>query len=494
MSNVGQRTGAAQGVSKSSSFEDLHAAWYQRYRVVLPLTLVAVILETAVWRRFQTLFCGMLCRATAERQTLYANIAHEMLARGVKDYAQFPQLNSPAGVLYLYAGLQAVLGRLARTGLGDWLPVGLFCYVLCAVSYLMRRCRVPAAFLFFMVVPVGTLLQGHALLFVLPETAALGCLVTALAAILAGHYRVSVGALAVAVVFDVATVFPVLPALSLCLLRALGGRRSVLWSGVAGVFFLLVSVPFLLANPRAYLLQALDLRQRAVSWNPVLWLLEWLEQSYDLPGVTSPALHAIARCMWTRTALQTLLQFLWINYRWLRADGGIAGLLGKLLASQRGRGIRPTPWTPRETLTVVFEALLLSTLVRFPSLVHLDAFPLLSVLLSCFFCIALSFPLPRPAIFGLFAGIAYPLSFLYRRPLADAIAANLQFHVHLPRQLHFLPLVLLPVAQLIILVGVRRDMALQSRSAVSSAAHFRSLHAKDHRRSLSQTRPPIKLD
>lgn len=420
---------------------------------------------------------------------MYFKFAHRIITRDIKDYSQFPELKSPAGVIYFYTLLEIAIKHISWTGLTAYIPVALMFGFLSLVGYLMRRCRLPAAFLLFWVFPLGFLLQGHAMLHVLPETLSLFFLLAALATILCGNYRMSIVALAFATVFDFSTIIPVLPALSLCLFRTLGGRKSFSWSLGAVIFFLFASVPFLVDNPKAYLSQSLHVSRHVPRWNPIIWGLQYLEHHYDLPFITSEGLVRVSESVWINFTLQSLVQLIWINFRWLKADGGVVGFINKFYASHRGHGIRPTPWTPRETLTVIFESLLLSTFVRFPSLAHPEDFALLSVLLAGFFCIVLSYPLPLPAVFGLFGALGYPLSFLYRRPLVEAIAANIQYHVKLPQYLHFLPMMVFVVAQIVILM-LRRVLASPHRASLtsSSAAQFRALHTKDHRRSLSQSR------
>lgn len=389
--------------------------------------------------------------------------------------------------------LETLIGLIPWAKLASLIPVAFMFVTVSATAYLMRRCRLPASFLLFWVCPIGLILQGHAMLHVLPETLAVFFLLTALATIISGHYRLSIAALAVATVFDFSTVIPVFPALSLCLFRTLGGRKSVSWSLGAVVFFLFVSVPFLLDNPRAYLSQSLHVTKHTPRWNPFIWALQFVQYYYNLPFITSGRLTWIAESSLVSFSLHAISQSLLINYRWLWADGGIYGFVEKLYASHRGHGIRPTPWTPRETLTVVFESLMLSTLVRFPSLVHPEDFDLLSILISGFFCITLAYPMPMPAVAGLFGALCYPLSFLYRRPLFEALSTNIQFYVMLPKSLIFIPMLLFFFAQVIILFGIKRVLASPHRNSLTSnsAAQFKALHDKDHRRSLSQSRRPL---
>lgn len=386
-----------------------------------------------------------------------------------------------------------VLSKISWTGLGGLVPISLVLSVVVLSAYLMRRCRLPASFLLFWVCPIGLILQGHAMLHVLPETLSLLFLLGALATIISGHYRLSIASLAIATVFDFSTIIPVFPALSLCLFRTLGGRKSVSWSLGAVIFFLLVSIPFLTENPRAYLIQSLHVSRHTPRWNPFIWILQFLKHHQYLPLITNEHIKRVSESSLVSFSIQAVAQVLFINYRWLWVDGGILGFVEKFYASHCGHGIRPTPWTPRETLTVVFESLMLSTLVRFPSLAHPEDFALLSVLISGFFCITLAYPIPMPAIAGLFCVLCYPLSCLYRRPLSESIVANIQYHMKLPESLHFVPMILFFIAQIVILFGINRVLASPHRTSLtfSSAAQFRALHNKDHKRSLSQSRKPL---
>ncbi len=405
----------------------------------------------------------------------------------------FSFFRSPAGVIYFYTALEILLKKIPWAGLAGMIPIGLIMVIVTISAYLMRRCRLPAAFLLFWVCPIGLILQGHAMLHVLPETLSLLFLLGALATIISGRYRLSIASLAMATIFDFSTIIPVFPALSLCLFRTLGGRKSVSWSLGAVIFFLLASIPFLTENPRAYLSQSLHVTRNTPRWNPFIWVLQYLEHHYDLPWITDEHIEGVSESTFVSFALQAFAQVVFINYRWLWVDGGVLGFVEKFYASHRGHGIRPTPWTPRETLTVVFESLLLSTFVRFPSLAHPGEFALLSVLISGFFCISLAYPMPMPAVAGLFCVLCYPLSCLYRRPLAESIVANIQYHVKLSESLHFIPMLLFFIAQVVILFGIKRVLASPHRTSLtsSSTAQFKALHSKDHKRSLSQSRKPL---
>ena len=86
-----------------------------------------------------------------------------------------------------------------------------------------------------------------------------------------------------------------------------------------------------------------------------------------------------------------------------------------------------------ETLTVIFEAMLLSMLVAFPSMSDLDGFPLLRVLFYLLFCVLLSYPTPLPLIFGFVSATVYALSALYghsdlKRDFSDDLQFSLTLH------------------------------------------------------------------
>lgn len=49
---------------KSSSMEGISQPLHTQYRFMFPLTLVLLLLQTLIWRRYQDLFCGTLCAAT----------------------------------------------------------------------------------------------------------------------------------------------------------------------------------------------------------------------------------------------------------------------------------------------------------------------------------------------------------------------------------------------------------------------------------------------
>lgn len=358
------------------------------------------------------------------------------------------------------------------------LPMAIYCYFLFLINLLMKKSRIPAPFLLFFVFPGGLLMQGHGLMFVLPETLGLVWLLQALTALLGGYHTISVISLGMGLVFDFVVIFPVLPAFSLCLMRSMGARWTLLWIGSILMGFTLISSRFLLSNPIEYLTQALGLQVRTGTWNPLIWWVHWIEEALNLKVMTRNRLETIVKSIWSGIILQISAQFIFTNFRWLRADEGIFGLCGKFMKSNRGHGIRPTPWTPRQTLTVVFESLLLSVILRFPSLVHAEEFELILVLLSGFFCIGLADRMPIPAVYGLFAALSFPLTFLYRTLQDDGSIRmkainNLHFHLGFRESLHFLPMLLLPVVQLIILLGLkRRDISVSfsfSTSCASSA-------------------------
>lgn len=44
--------------------EGISQPLHTQYRFMFPLTLVLLLLQTLIWRRYQELFCGTLCAAT----------------------------------------------------------------------------------------------------------------------------------------------------------------------------------------------------------------------------------------------------------------------------------------------------------------------------------------------------------------------------------------------------------------------------------------------
>ena len=357
----------------------------------------------------------------------------------------------------------------------------------------MKKCRIPAAFLLFFVFPGGALLQGHSLMFVLPEMLGLVWFLQALTALLGGYHKLSVISLGMGLLFDFVIIFPVIPAFSLCLMRSMGARWTLLWMGVILVSsFSIISCQFLLNNPTEYLTRALGLQIRISTWNPLIWFMHWSEDQLNLKVLTRDRLEGILQSLWTGIILQFSSQLFFANFRWLRADGGIFGLFSKFIKSNRGHGIRPNPWTPRQTLTVIFESFLLSVILRFPSLIHVQEFELISVLLSGFFCVGLSDKIPVPGYYGIFAALTFPLTFLYRSlEFQNENLNNIHFHLGFKESLHFLPMILLPIVQLIILFGLRRRDVVLSFS--QNQHHFPSngFVPTHHRRSSSLNRRKI---
>lgn len=343
-------------------------------------------------------------------------------------------------------------------------------------AYLMKRCRIPAGLMVFFIVPLGVLLQGHALMFILPEMLGITLLLQCLVALIAGYQRISMVLLAGALSFDTGTVLPLLPALMLCLMRTMGMRCSFLWMSLSVLVFTAISGRFLLTNPSAYIYQSLGYKINLM--NPIHWILQ-------------ERINTVA----SGIALQSLCQVALINSRWLRNDGGILGLATKFMKSTRGHGIRPNPWTPRQTLTVIFESMLISGLLRFPSLLHASEFPLLPMMISGFFCVALAEPVPVPALFGIFTALSFPLSFLYRQ-FEDEFAVNvdeMRLHQFLPKlveSLHFLPMLLLPLVQLAVLSLFNRKDICGNVSGSGNGMKSPTVYP-NHRRSSSLSRRKI---
>lgn len=361
----------------------------------------------------------------------------------------------------------------------------------------MKRCRIEPMYLLFFVLPFGLLLQGQALMFLLPDILGMTVLLQTLLSVISGYQKTGVLLLVVAMSLDMISVLPVIPGLMLCLMRTMGARRAVLWIILAFAGFASISGNYLLANPGAYLSQCFGFQARESVWNPLIWFIHNCNfESVNLRNFTESALPGVF--------VQIIAQVAFLNFRWLRSDGGIAGLVIKFMRSNRGHGIRPNPWTPRQTLSVIFEAMLVSLLLRFPSLAHAEEFELIPVILSGFFCVALAEPVPLPALIGALTALTFPLSFLYRQFTefaADEI--EIQFHPKMRDSLHFLPMLFLPIAQLSILcLFKRKDIAgpaLSSPTAQkspnpsisasnSTQKIFSSYH---HRRSSSLSRRKI---
>lgn len=360
----------------------------------------------------------------------------------------------------------------------------------------MKRCRIPAGLMFFFVVPLGLLLQGHALSVILPEMLGMTILLQTLTALVSGYQKTAIFLLAASLSFDSILIVPLLPALMLCLMRTLGARGASFWMLISAVLSAAVCSEYLLTNPSAYLMQVLGLEAKNNLWNPFIWFIH----SFKMKIVTRNLLESFLNSIIPRVTLQILVQLVLINFRWLRSDGGIVGLAGKFLKSNRGLGIRPNPWAPRQTLTVIFESMLVSSMLRFPSLVHAEEFELLTVMISGFFCVALADAVPLPALFGIFTVLSFPMTFLYRQFILDISADDLHFNLDLKDTQHFLPMLVLPLSQLaVLLLFTRRDIgigpALQkspnpSTSSVNPITNV-SKGFLNHRRSSSLSRRKI---
>jgi hypothetical protein len=320
----------------------------------------------------------------------------------------------------------------------------------------MKRCRIPAGLMIFFVFPLGLLLQGHALAYILPEMVGITIVLQMLTALVSGYQRTAVFFLVVSMSLDSTVVVPLLPGLMLCLSRTMGARCASLWMISVVIGFSIISGKYLLANPSAYFAQVIGFEPKANLWNPIVWFVHSAEDHFKMNLVTRNSLEIVLNSVIPGIVLQSIAQLVLINFRWLRSDGGIIGLFRKFMKSNRGHGIRPNPWTPRQTLTVIFESMLVSSMLRFPSLVHAEGFELLTVMVSGFFCVTLADSVPLPALFGIFSAITFPLTFLYRK---FVIEENLNFNLELKDSLHFLPMLLLPISQLAVLVLFnRRDV------------------------------------
>ena len=359
----------------------------------------------------------------------------------------------------------------------------------------MKRCRIEPAYLIFFVAPLGPLLQGQALMFLLPDILGMTMLLQALLSVISGYQKMGVLVLIVAMSLDMISVLPIIPALILCLMRTMGARCAMLWTLLAFLGFSIISANYLLTNPAAYLIQCFGLQPRESVWNPLIWLINnyFNLRSVDLRNFTESVIPGVI--------VQVITQVALINFRWLRSDGGIVGLVIKFMRSNRGYGIRPNPWTPRQTLSVIFEAMLVSMLLRFPSLTHAEEFELIPVVLSGFFCVALAEPVPLPALFGVFTALTFPLTFLYRQFTESTDKIQVQFHPKLNDSLHFLPMLLLPLAQISILcLFKRKDISGFSIPAAQKSpnpsfnppnASQKGISSYHHRRSSSLSRRKI---
>ena len=372
--------------------------------------------------------------------------------------------------------------------LKESLPYGIFLYFMFLSAYLMKRCRIPAGLMFFFVAPLGLLLQGQALMFILPEMLGMTVFLQCLAALVAGNKRVSMVLLAIALSLDSRLVLPLLPVILLGLMRTMGCRRALLWMLVSLSGFLLISSRFL--SP-AYLIRLTGMTPSIQSqWNPIVWCAHWIEEEFKLNLLTRNKLEWVMGSVIPGLCLQILSTTLLINFRWLQSDGGIIGLISKFMKSHRGHGIRPNPWTPRQTLTIIFESILISSLLRFPSLLHAEEFELLTVMVSGFFCVALADQVPIPALVGIFTGLSFPLSFLYRE-FESELGADATFHPKLMNTLHFLPMFVLPIVQVAILIlFTRRDINSSSLGVAQKLSPTQSVQnvLVGHRRSSSLSR------
>lgn len=398
----------------------------------------------------------------------------------------------PAGVLYFYKVLNHVLNLIPEPlNLKEAIPYLIFFYFLFLSAYLMKKCRIPSDLMLFFVLPLGLLLQGHALAYILPEMLGMTILLQMLTALVSGYQKTAVFLLATSMSFDSTLVFPLLPALMLCLMRTMGARCASFWMISALFGFSLVSGKYLLTNPSAYFTQVIGFEPKSNLWNPIVWFVHSAEDYFKMNLVTRNSLEKILNSVISGIALQSMAQLVSINFRWLRSDGGILGLLGKFAKSNRGHGIRPNPWTPRQTLTVIFESMLVSSMLRFPSLVHAEEFELLTVMMSGFFCVALADIVTSPALFGIFSALSFPLTFLYRQFIIDE---NLHFNLEFKDSLHFLPMLLLPISQLVVLVFFnRRDIGTgpflqKSPTPSNSSMSPTSKNFLNHRRSSSLSR------
>lgn len=48
----------------SASSMEISIPFHAQYRVMLPLTLGLLLLETLIWRHYRSIFCGSLCSVT----------------------------------------------------------------------------------------------------------------------------------------------------------------------------------------------------------------------------------------------------------------------------------------------------------------------------------------------------------------------------------------------------------------------------------------------
>lgn len=363
-------------------------------------------------------------------------------------------------------------------------------------AYLMKRCRIPAGLMFFFVVPLGLLLQGQALMFTLPEMIGMTVLMQFLAALVAGNQRISMVLLAVAMSLDSKTVLSLLPVIILCLMRTQGCRRAFLWMFLSISGFLMISMPYL--SP-AYLMRLIGWTGTIkLEWNPIIWIVHAIEEEFKLNLLTRNKLEWFINAVLPSVYLQVISTFLLINFRWLKGDGGIFGLISKFMKSNRGHGIRPNPWTPRQTLTIIFESILVSSMLRFPSLLQAEEFELVSVMVSGFFCVALAERVPLPALFGAFSALAFPMTFLYRELESELMIkkSEMTFHPNLKDSLHFVPMFFLPIIQVAILIlfnrrdisGLNNNNNHQNQNPQQKASPTQIPSFPGHRRSSSLSR------
>ena len=365
----------------------------------------------------------------------------------------------PAGALFFYEGLAGLRLGAWTDAFNAWAPRVLYGVTLLLLAHVMRRCRVPAPYLLAFVFPIGFFLQGTLLSRLLPEGIAVAGLLGALALLFGGLPEASMVVLAGTCLVDLALLGPVLGVLWLCHVRAMGFRRALAWAAVCKLAWYGASAPFLLQNARGYLRQACAERAES-SWHALIWALAYAKEAYVLSWLD---VEFLGRSVLPRMLVLAVLHAVWMQRVWLRGDGGIGAFVRRYGAWQRGHGIRPAPWTPRETMIVVTEALLLACLVRSPSLAAPADFPALTFGFVVVWGVALAHPLPLPAVLGVLALLLFPLSFLLR-DLLPALEGDLQLHVHMPRSLHFLPSVVVFVLPLLVLLVVPREFG-RSRAA-----------------------------
>ena len=108
----------------------------------------------------------------------------------------------------------------------------------------------------------------------------------------------------------------------------------------------------LLNNPTAYLSRTFNVSSWN-HWNPIICIVHVIEQEFKLNLITRALLDSFIESSISQDHLKLSNNFNFNEFQMVKGDGGILGLIAKFMKASRGLGIRPSPWTPRQTLTVI---------------------------------------------------------------------------------------------------------------------------------------------